>query len=253
MSEQQVDSQEKLVDDPKTEQQESPHYRVTVTDESIVAAKAALARMGYPDDLYKVTIAKDTYLIRPLIIRDWIEVKSFIQSDSPNLYNDAFLERVCQKAVIVPDIAGNPILWGLQKAGVQMTLARHILARSGFLDQEMDQSDYMDIEFITADSPHRAPTPEETEQVKAANPGVPLSRVLVCNRHFIIKPITRIQWKTVRANAKTEADAEMKISEVGCVWSEDYPQTPNFDEALAGIPTVLSSIICNQSGFGSKA
>ena len=124
--------------------------KIVATPEEIELAKSTLVSLGYPDELYKVTIEGDEFIFRPLLGRDWAELRAFIEANIANLDNDLYLEKICERGLVFPDISSDPMQWDLQRAGCQSTIAKQILAHSGFLDPDIDQSEYIKIEPINS-------------------------------------------------------------------------------------------------------
>ena len=70
---------------------------------------------------------------------------------------------------------------------------------------------------------------------------------------FIWRPLRRSEWKTMqRAQGHDEAYNEESICRTCILWPEDYA---NHEMAFgkAGIPTMLSQLIMEQSGFSRAA
>lgn len=232
--------------------EETPAVSQELTPELVEQMKEYLVSQGLPPTLHKATFGKDVFVFRPLYRRDWASLQSFQQSN-PNARLDMVDQKVCEMALLWPETAVNPILWDLQPAGYQQTLARFISAKSGFIDTELDGGAGFFVEPLVVSDPTPRPDEAVIEALKGKYRRQNLTLVSILDEHFVVRALNRTEWKGLVGQANSP-DFETKVAERGTVWSSidgegDGANPINFNDKLAGIPKTLSQVIMESSGF----
>jgi hypothetical protein len=224
--------------------------REELTPELIDRIKETLAEIGLPPVIYKFGFDKDTFVFRPMLGRDWAEIQQFIAMNEGRLSQEAVDHKICEKAVLWPNVT-DPVMWDVQRAGYQSTLAKHVMARSGFYDPDLDQSSYLRVEALVNVEPGQRPGDDVIAELKARFPNWPLKLVLVGNQYYITRPVSRGEWKGVTGGdeAVQRPDLDLAAATRGTVWSASYPEAPKFSEAPAGTVRALAQVVLHSSGF----
>ena len=94
------------------------------------------------------------------------------------------------------------------------------------------------------------PADEDLEKIKKAVPH-PLRLVSVCGGWYVVRPIMRLEFNTIRnkASADTSLDLDQEMSKVCTV----FPKDVNWDAIPAGVASALSKQIVDMSGFNDNA
>lgn len=221
-----------------------------LTDEIIAGLKAALVKEGLPDKLYRFTFggkSQDVILFRPLLRDEWEKRVEAYKQANPNLTQDQWDERICSEGLVWPADMLEPSRWGIQPAGYQPTLSANIQARSGFIQQEVDQADYMLVEPLSTVERGPKPDAKVIEKLKAENPW-PLRLLLLGDEYFIYRPINRAEYKLI--HGKDEVDPALATCQRATLWSKEYPEKPNWEgtHKLAGVVNTLYQLIMLASG-----
>jgi hypothetical protein len=223
-----------------------------LTPETVEMLKATLVARGLPPTLYKFSFEHDTFAFRPLYRPDWVQLEAFMQSN-PNARQDIFDQKICEKALLYPEELINPVMWDLQRAGYQQTLARYITAKSGFLDPEIENSTRVEpLTTVETDAP---PVGELVEELKRTYFPWTLTLVTVMGEHFVVRPLNRTEWKglTGAGADPNMPELKQKVAERATVWCSRGGNAPiNFNEKLAGIINTLSQVILEASGFTAE-
>lgn len=218
-----------------------------MTPEVVAAAKEAMVEAGMTPRLFKFVFDKYTFLFRSLTRTDYHPIQAYIKTNEMTATQDEVDKLVCEKALIFPQEVLHPLVWDQLPAGLQQNLANQIRARSGFFIKEMDQTGYMELEFLGGISAPERPAKEVIQQIKAENPGKRLSLVLLDTDYFLVRPLSKREWAHARENYREDLDFGVAL--LGTVWSKEYPSAPDFESKLAGFSRELSDVILNLSGF----
>lgn len=220
-----------------------------LTPDIIEEMKLALEGCGLPPTIYKFENEGDLFVFRPLYRRDWLEIDEYVQANQNTVRQDSVDLKICEKAVVWPGELLDPIHWDFQRAGYQSTLAKFILARSGFFDDSIDQSQYMRVEPLSTIEVGPKPAPDVIAQLKGQNNWA-LKLVQIDSEYFVVRPLKRLEWKTI--SSADETDLDLITAEAVTIWSKEYPNKPNFGEKLAGTVRALSQVIMEISGFNIR-
>lgn len=222
-----------------------------LTPALIEEIKAEMAQYGLPPRLFKYTCEGRAIVWRPLFRFDWNEINAFVQSNNGNVRQEDVDRKICEKAICWPQDITSPFHWDFQPAGLQSSLAKQVLSRSGFFDPEIDQSAYLKVEPLT--TVERGPKPDEkiVAELKGKFPNWALKLVCIEGDHYVVRPLNRAEWKKI--SGTDDADLDLATAERATVWSREYPATPNFADRVAGTVRTLSEVIMRISGFVSEA
>jgi hypothetical protein len=218
-----------------------------LTPELIEKIKEYLVASELPPVIYKFVSDQQVIVFRPLYKPDWEEVQDFVDSNTGGVRQDLVDELICQKAICWPGDILEPQKWAVQKAGLQVSLAKMIVARSGFFDEDLDQSSYLRVEPLVAASPAVQPDPALVAELKSNYPW-PLKGVTIEGEYYVVRPLTRDEWKALPKQDSGQ-DADLTACMVATLWSSDYPKKPDFNNRLAGTNRVLAEVIMAASGF----
>ncbi len=217
--------------------------------EVIDGLKADLTERGLPAQIYKFVADGDTFVFRPLYRPDWNQIQAFVQDSQGNVRQDDLDRRICEKALLWPEETLHPAVWETQKAGYQGSLAKMVLARSGFFDPEIDQSSYLRVEPLVTVPRGEKPAPEVVETLKAKY-NWSLKLVQIDSEYYVVRPLSRGEWKLITSG--DDPDVDLAAAERATVWSREYPSKPSFDGKVAGTCRSLSEVIMMLSGFVSQ-
>lgn len=222
----------------------------TLTPELIAELKQMLASRGLPEKLYKFTIGDQEVVFRPLLIGDYVVIQEFIAANDGRVKQDEIDFKICEKATLWPQDLLWHEKWEVQLAGLQSTLSKQVLARSGFFVDEIDQSEFMAVEPLTTVDPGPKPEPAVVQELKARFK-FPLKLIQVDGEYFAVRPLSRAEWKVVSAGDAAEMD--LAVAERATVWSKESPTAPNFADRVAGTARTISELVMAISGFSSQA
>lgn len=227
--------------------------KMELTPEIVAAIKSELEAMGLPQKIYKFTYEDDVFVFRPLYRSDWNKIQAYMRDNQSTLTQDAIDEKVCRTAVIFPDVSLHPTQWEIQRAGYQSALASYVLAKSGFLNPDLDQSDMLRVEALGEVVRGRKPTPEERDALKEkyADWNGALRLLMVGEEYYVVRPLTRGEWKSIQNG--DEPDLDLATAERATIWSQSAPERPVFDNALAGSVRAISEVVMQISGFNIQA
>jgi len=222
-----------------------------LTPEIIEALKAALLQAELPDEIYKFTEGDDVFVFRPLLRKDYLEILGFSQTSQGNVTNEMYYQKVCEKCLLWPDIAYDAVQWDVQRAGIQESLARFILAKSGFLSPEADPDFYL--EPLSESRQDARPDPAFLKTLEEQS-DFPLHLAGHGHRWYVVRPLKRIEWsQLVQKNGDEEA-LKVALVERAIVWSSTPgKEKPDFAQELAGTVDALSQVVQLTSGFLSQA
>lgn len=214
--------------------------------------KEHLQSLGLPDTLYLFEHEEDTFVLKPLTRKEHLEIKQGLKPDAEgNIDFDAFYQKVCEYCVAWPDIVFDPILWDMSRAGYQSSIAREVLLRSGFPDFESGFT-LTEVRPLDDWKEDDLPNDEVLASLKAEYPGR-LSLVTVGSTHYVIRPVTRLEWKTIQSNCADLDDAKLTISERATVWSSKYGTDKiAFGNVEAGVVEALFNEISTLSCFNIR-
>jgi hypothetical protein len=223
--------------------------RIPLTPEVIAEQKAYLTSQGLPAKIYKFEADGDTFIFRPLYRGDWNEIQAFVQANQSTIRQDAINQKICEKALLWPEALLHPAIWEVQRAGIQDSLAKFILAHSCFLDPDLDQSSYLRVEPLGEADPGPKPSEAEVAELKAKFNWT-LRAVKVDQDWYVVRPLNRAEWKQI--SSPDELDIDLAAAERATVWSREYPARPAFGDKVAGTVRALSEVIMAASGFLSQ-
>lgn len=215
---------------------------------TIAAIKQAAFEAGLGDKLYSFQLDDQQVVFRPLMRGDWNEIQAFVQTHRGQVTPEALEQKVCEKAILWPIQIVHPLHWERQRAGLQRTLAQYIQARSGFIDENLDQSAYMKFEPLYTLEVGPKPDPQVVEELKASNPDWPLKLVMIEGDYYVIRPISRSEWRSI-TSAGEDQDYNLLTAQRAVVWSKEYPEKPNFNDKVGGLVPTLADAIMAFSGF----
>jgi hypothetical protein len=224
--------------------------KVSLTPELIATIKENLVERGLPPKLYKFSLADEEVIFRPLVLADYATVQDYIQANEGRVRQDDIDYKIIEKGLVWPQELVHHENWERQPAGLQSTLAKQILARSGFFVDEVDQSEFMRVEILTQAEHGPKPEPAVVEALKAKYPWS-LRLVQLDGEYFVVRPVARAEWRQI--TGADAADMDLVTAERACVWSRDYPEAPKFGERVAGVCRSLAEVVMAISGFSSNA
>jgi hypothetical protein len=221
-----------------------------LTPEIIDEIKEELVKAGFEPRLFSFKNDGDTFVFRPLYFFDYAEIQAFVKANEGNIKQDDIDRKICEKSIVWPQEVMHPAMWEVQKAGLQSTLAKNVLARSGFIVDEIDQSAYMSVEPLVVVEHGPKPTDEVVQELKAKL-NWPLYLVGVDNEWFVVRPISRAEWKAL--TSAENVDLDLMTAERVCVWSQDYPTPCDFSKRVAGTARTIAEVSMQFSGFNSRS
>lgn len=213
--------------------------------EQIEELKEQLRSLGRSDKVYALVLNDKQYVFAGLTGRDHKEIMNFLKKMSKPS-NEDYFQRVCETGLLYPPIANQPLIWDTEPAGLPTTLASAILGRSGFVSQTEDQSDYLFVEDVGEPAATVEPEPEVLEALQREHGSV--RKVFVVDGWYVIRPINRLEWKTLMKKFPQREDFEEEVAAHCVVWSRSHPEKPQFASALAGVADTLFDEISEISG-----
>jgi hypothetical protein len=223
--------------------------KVELTPEIVAQIKKELADQGLPTKIYKFVFDGDEFVFRPLYKKDWNRIQAHAKEFESTFTPDDLDEKICQTGVIFPDTMFHPIQWQVQRAGYSGSLAKLVLAKSGFYDPDVDQSDILSVEALGEVEKDPKPTDEIVAELKEKFPNwaSTLKLVNVGDEYFVVRPITRGEWKGVQQDPR--GDSDLATVERACVWSREYPEKPKYADKMAGTIRAISEVVMHISAF----
>lgn len=227
----------------------APRVQLELTPKIVEQIKRELSAAGLPTKIYKMTFDGDVFVFRPLYRRDWNRIQAFLRDNQKAFSEELFNRKVCEAAVIFPDTMFHPLQWEQQRAGYADTLAKFVMAKSGFFDPNVDQSDLLSVEPLDEPQPALRPDAAVIEALKEKFASWPrgLKLAQVGDDWFMTRPLTRGEWKQIQkaSAAGEEEDQDLAIVQRALI----YPPNPNLEESLAGAIRALAAVILESSGF----
>ncbi|HYT43961.1 MAG TPA: hypothetical protein VEP90_16595 [Methylomirabilota bacterium] len=221
-----------------------------LTPEVVEELKKLLEANSLEPKIYKFVNDGDTIVFRPLMFFDYTDIQAFIKSNGENVTQDDIDRKICEKAVVWPGEMVNPMFWEVQRAGLQSTLAKQILARSAFIVEGIDQSGYMSVESLVTVPMGIKPDEATIAELKSKY-NWSLYSVQCDNEWFVVRPISRAEWRSLTTTEA--ADLDLMIAERITVWSKEYPNPCNFSVRAAGVAGTISEISTGYSGFNKRS
>jgi hypothetical protein len=223
--------------------------QLQLTSKIVEQIKAELVASGLPPKIYKMTFDGDTFVFRPLYRPDWNRIQAFLRDNQKAFSEELVNRKVCEAAVIFPDTMFHPTQWDLQRAGYADTLAKFVMAKSGFFDPNVDQSDILSVEPL--DEPQPGLKPDEAtlaalrEKYASWPRGLKLAQV--GDDWYVTRPLTRGEWKAIQKATERgeEEDQDLAIVQRALI----YPPSPKLEDSLAGAIRALAAVILESSGF----
>lgn len=224
-----------------------------LTPEIVEQLKQLMVENGLEPKIYKFVNDGDTLVFRPLIFEDYAEIQMYVKSNEMNggaVGQDDIDRMICNKGILWPGEVVNPSFWDLQKAGLQGTLAKQILARSGFIVNDIDQSAYMSVEPLVVLPSGPKPDENVVSELKAKYTWN-LHLVLCEGEYYVVRPINRAEWRAL-TTAET-ADLDLLTAEKVVVWCKDFPNPVDFGTRAAGVARTIAEISMAMSGFNNRS
>lgn len=221
-----------------------------LTPEIVEELKRLLEASNLEPKIYKFVNDGDTIVFRPLMFFDYQEIQAYVKTNGENVSQDDVDRKICEKALMWPGELANPMFWEVQRAGLQSTLAKQVLARSGFIVNDIDQSGYMSVEPLVTTAVGTKPDEAMVKALKDKYNWA-LHLVLCEDEYYVVRPISRAEWRALTA-AET-ADLDLMTAERITVWSKDFPNPCNFSERPAGVARTISEVSMGLSGFNNRS
>lgn len=204
----------------------------SLTEQQIDELKRAYGK------LFKVTVCGTKYLCR-LMYRSDIEAIAKVAEKNIDVSNLEVDEKVVSLCVLGPTPPIEEGGWAAMPAGIIPTLSSAIRRKSGFVvydeDAPAEEKLYEDEEVIT-------PTPEELEVLQMAT-GYKLHGIRFEDAYFVVRPITRIEFKEMMNYSEPEQD-EIVVKKA-CLW----PANVDWDSVPAGYINSIVQYVMSYSGF----
>lgn len=223
-----------------------------LTPEIVEELKGLLVEHGLDPRIYKYVNDGDTIVFRPLMFFDYTDIQGWVKSNETNggtIGQDEIDRKICEKGLVWPGDFANPMIWDVQKAGLQSTLSKQILARSGFIVNEIDQSEYMSVEPLVTLPVSPKPDDDTIAELKKKY-NWSLHLVLCEGEYYVVRPLSRQEWRAL-TSAET-ADLDLLTAERVTVWCKDYPSPCNFGDRVAGVARTIAEISMGLSGFNNR-
>lgn len=220
-----------------------------LTPEVIEELKKALQVNGYSEKIYKFDNDGDTIVFRPLFAPDYQDIQAWVKTKGDTTSQDEIDWMVCQKAIVWPGELTNPVMWDVQKAGIQSSLAKNILARSGFIVPDIDQSSYMSVTPLVVVPHGPKPSAAAVGELKEKY-NWSLQLVDCEGEYYVIRPINRAEWRALTTSET--ADLDLLTAEKVTVWSKDYPGPVDFSVRAGGVARTVAEESMRISGFSQQ-
>lgn len=204
---------------------------IPLTEELISKLKAD--NPGVP--LFKKQLYGQDYVFTYLTREDTRRLREWTERN-PNVKVTDYDDHVVQIALKFPEI--DPVNEATLAGGVYETLSGLIQKKSLLLPGEVS----VEAEAVTTDDRETQLSSEEIAKVTKGL-GHPASLVRVAGRQFVIRPITRLEWKQLQA-AQVD-DIEVAL----CKRCTLLPANFDWDKELGGLASVVSAQIMRISAF----
>jgi hypothetical protein len=202
--------------------------------------------------LYKRVFRKElcgrSYYFRPLYRSDWLEILNFVR-ENPDARGVEFDEKVVERGILFPEMA--PTEWATLEAGVIPTLSMYIRDKSGFIVEGLSDTTFISAVPIADEPPGDPPTEEEKAELKSRYSVYPLRLIHLGNKYWVIRPITRLEWRQLQAETLSESDIDLLVCQRCVVWASGghTGKNLNWDMLPVGYATTLSAKVLELSGF----
>lgn len=214
-----------------------------LSDEAISELKTKFGK------IYLVPVGDFEFVVRTLSKGEWETVMSTVQSN-PNMTIDDVNEKIVTYGLICPQPDAQKGGWTGLPAGLVPTLSSWIQAKSGFIVPELDIPQPRASTIGDVIIPVR-PSTEDIDKLKAGTP-FPIKEVIFEEESFVIRPITRQEWK-VAAKRATDSGDDMERDEEVCNRCVLWPKKIDWNAKPAGYCPTLSNMILTASGYNSTA
>lgn len=195
--------------------------------------------------MFKTTLCGVTYLCKLLYSPDW-NIISQLREDNPKMSYAEIDERIVSTALIAPIPSMEDGGWSAVPAGVIPSLSALIRAKSGFSVPELPES--MPItEDLDNDVEMEKPD-EKTLAALKANARYGLKGIAINNDYYVVRPITRVEFKQVM-QTKDQSEQDRGIVEKVVMW----PKGVNWDEKGAGYCDTIAQYVLAVSGYAGPS
>jgi len=200
-------------------------------------------KAAYPNrPLFSVELADTLYVFKNLTRQEYLEIEGWARAN-PEMPVSEFDDRVVDEALVWPD--RGPLIRSMEAAGIVPTLSQLITEKS-LMDANSTELNSLRITTLVPVDEEEALDEKVVEEiVKKAKQ--PLRLIRLYGKHFIIRPVVRIEFSNIRRRAEKELGLDVDTETVKLCTV--YPSNINWDELPAGIPAILSQQVLNLSGF----
>lgn len=212
-----------------------------LTEEQIAQLKEDYGR------IYKVCVAGVDYVIRPMFKVDW-DIVMLMLKDNPNMGTPDMDDKIVDRCLICPrpDVATGG--WSTIPAGVPSTLSKMISVKSGFIVPELSDASDFSVEPLFEESVYEKPDEEEVKKLKKLCP-FDLKLVGIGGEWFVVRPITRAEWRYITKNATDEGEQDIKVVQKTVLW----PKGIDWNDKPAGYCDTLAQLTMNISGYAGPS
>lgn len=195
--------------------------------------------------IYKVRVCDEDYLVRRVYKQDWDAVNK-LKRDNPQVSFAEIDEKIVNSALIgpIPDVESGG--WSALPAGVVPTLSMFIRAKSGFVVPEL--ADESNISVESMDDEEKAPERPDDTTIAAlkASTSFRLKLIGIEDQLFVVRPITRVEWKQV-LRAENQTDQDVAVCSKAVLW----PKSINWDDEPAGVCDTITQFVLSISGYSA--
>lgn len=187
--------------------------------------------------VYLANFDDDKFVFRELNRTEFRELRGIKGADTFYLE-----DRMCERCVLWPQNLNFQTM-GAQKAGIPSTLSQIIMESSGFAEvSEMDADEMLEWVDFAEDF-----TQEDFDNAKKKYSHLYYIR-FANGEFYLIRGLNRKEYKDLKKVEMEPLFEEEKICDTCVVYPKDYNFT-TMKKTSAGIPTTLSNIILQKSGF----
>lgn len=212
-----------------------------LTPEQIDALKKEYGR------LFKTTVADTQYIIRPMYKSDW-DIIAMMLKDNPNLAMPELDDKIVEMCLVGPKPDLSQGGWSTLPAGVIPTLSKFISVKSGFIVPDLAEVSQFQLEPLFEEEKGERPDEEAVAELKRECP-FNLKLVGIDSEYFVLRPITRQEWRFIVKNSTDESEQDTKVVEKAVMW----PKGINWATKPAGYVDTLSQICMNISGYAGPS
>lgn len=200
--------------------------------------------------IYKVKAADIDFVIRPLYKDDQQVLNDLVKTNA-NLTQADFDDKVVDLALVGPRADHSKGGWAALPAGIVPTLSTFIQAKSGYIVQDAPDSLGIKVENLGKTVVFTRPTQEEIDELKAVCP-FQLRLVTIEGEYFIIRPVTRQEFRMAMNKSQESGDAlsrDEEISKKVVMW----PKKLDWSGKPVGYPETLTNFALGISGYSLDA